>query len=110
MLKSTLEGRGALVHYVEIYHRTKPLYSTTPLLDAWKFGKIHCVIITSNEILRNIHERFKQQPRLHSTPLLVVSERAARLAEQLGFTGPVIVAPGPDNRNIVATLSNYFTS
>ncbi len=94
LLADTLRERGAHVEYAEVYRRGRPHADVSELLRRWARGEIDVVTVTSNESLRNLFDMVGKlgQQWLRKTALVVVSERGAALARELGFEQPPIVA------------------
>lgn len=84
-LGDTLRERGAGVVYAEVYRRTMPRRDTRNLIAGWD-RLVAVVIATSNTGLDNLFEMLGAPgaPLLQRTPLVVVSERMAVRARQLG--------------------------
>lgn len=107
LLADTLRRRGAEVDYAEVYRRVRPTApDTAGLLQRWEGGEIQVVVVTSNEGLRNLCSLLPSpaRPRLYRTPLVVVSERMLQLAQELGFTAPIVVAERAADDAIVAAI------
>jgi uroporphyrinogen-III synthase len=81
-LAETLRARGAIVDYAEVYKRlpTKQVLTYEP-------GDIDVILITSSEALSHLASIASQQGNswLLEKPLLVLHERIAMRAKQLGF-------------------------
>ncbi|MDH5325394.1 MAG: uroporphyrinogen-III synthase [Gammaproteobacteria bacterium] len=112
LLAQTLQQRGANVVYAEVYRRDKPQTPATALLDLWKKKQLDAIVITSNEGLQNLYDMVGEtgRPFLRQTTLLLVSERARTLAQQLGCQGPLLVADKADDTAIHSTLINWATT
>ena len=106
MLAQTLIARGAAVEYAECYRRLPPTGDVGDLLRRWARGDIDAVVVTSNEALRNLFDVVGQVGRqwLRATQLIVVSERQAQLAQELGFTKPAVVGARADDAAMFAAL------
>ena len=106
-LANTLRQRGAEVEYAEAYRRVRPDHDPAPLLRAWREGEIQVVTATSNEALLNLVEMVGEEARryLLETPLVVVSERNAALARELGFTFEPVVAQEAGDAAMVAAIA-----
>lgn len=107
-LAETLEQRGARVDYAECYRREIPHADATPLAMAWQAGKLHLIVVTSNEALHNLTEMVGSRYRknLLATPLVVISQRTAELARQLGF-GAVVVALAASDAALLAAIKQW---
>ena len=106
LLGDTLRSRGAQVEYAEVYRRVRPAVDTGPLLERWSKSEIGAVVITSNEGLRNLYTLMGEPGRhwLRTTPLVVVSERGAKLAAELGWHSEVLVASGAGDGEIIQAV------
>ena len=102
-LANTLRERGARVEYVEAYRRIRPRVDSSAVLAQWRAGLINIVLVNSIESLQNLVEMLGSSGKslLLATPLLVVSERLAAYAGQLGFEKQPLVA---DNATDTAVL------
>jgi len=109
-LAETLRRRGAQVDYVEAYRRGIPAADPAPLLAQWRRGAIDVVVINSAESLKNLAALIGEAGRalLRQTQLLVVSERQAPLAQQLGFEKPPLVADNATDAAVVQTLLAWW--
>lgn len=104
LLADTLRARGAQVEYAEVYRRGRPNADVDGLLHHWARGEIDVVVTTSNAGLRNLFDMVGKlgQQWLRNTPLVVVSERGAALARELGFKHPPIVTEASDESLVEA--------
>ncbi len=109
LLAETLRQRGAEVEYAEVYRRVKPKSDVAALLRHWARGDVDVVTVTSNDGLRNLYDMVGQLGRqwLQQTPLVVVSERARRLAAELGFKHAPVVAPEASDEAIVRAVKEW---
>ena len=107
-LATTLRERGATVEYGEAYRRIRPDHDPAPLLRSWRDGDIQVVTATSNEALLNLVEMVGEEGRryLLETPLVVVSERNAALARELGFTFEPMVAQEAGDAAMAAAIAD----
>ena len=85
LLGDTLTERGAEVDYAEVYTRTLPHRDTRNLVRGWT-RMVDIVTTTSNESLDNLFTMLGDDGAqlLQTTPLVVVSERAAAHAKRRG--------------------------
>jgi len=106
LLAETLRARGAIVEYAECYRRVKPKADIAALMRHWARGEIDIIPVTSNEGLRNLFDMVGQLGRkwLQKTPLVVVSQRAVDLAQELGFVKDPIVCEANDNAIVKAII------
>jgi uroporphyrinogen-III synthase len=108
-LRDTLVERGAEVDYVEVYRRACPLVDPQEIMPYWEPGTLDVITITSNESLQNLFDMagVEGQPLLREIPLLVVGERQAALAQQLGFARQPLLAEHASDEAIVAALEKH---
>jgi len=106
LLAETLRARGAIVEYAECYRRVKPKADIAVLMRYWARGEIDIISVTSNEGLRNLFDMVGQLGRkwLQKTPLVVVSQRAVDLAQELDFVKDPIVCEANDNAIVKAIV------
>ena len=109
LLADTLSERGAKVDHAEVYRRVASGSDPKPLYRAWDEGKLDMIIITSNEGLRNLLARVDAGYRGHllETVLVVISERSATLARELGFMRPAIVARAASDAALLEAAKCY---
>ena len=103
LLANELSRRGANVEYAEVYLRTMP----DQRLDALRqHDPIDIIVITSNEGLTNLLRMAgtNQRAWLLDTPLVVISQRTAALATELGFKQPPWVADKADDNGLLAAI------
>lgn len=112
LLADTLKGRAKTVESICVYERKKP-HVTQKTLDAifLKSG-VDIVTITSNEALKNLVEisSTTHKEQLLSLPLVVNSQRCARLANDLCFQSQILVADEPGNAGQLAALKLWNRS
>ena len=108
-LFETLTARGARVEYAEVYRRACPMVDAASLLPHWQPGALDVITITSNETLQNLFNMAGAtgQPLLCQLPLIVVSHRQVRLAQQLGFSQAPQVADNASDAALVAALCQF---
>jgi uroporphyrinogen-III synthase len=104
LLGETLAVRGAEVHFAEVYRRSIPAVEIGPQLSLWR-AEVGFVTATSDEVLNNLMQIVGDAGRdwLLETPLVVISERGAAGAMQLGFR-TVAVAEEASDAGIVDAL------
>ena len=104
-LANRLRERGAKVDYMEVYIRIKPCHNDLTAKELLEHGKLHAVTITSNEALLNLLSMFDEKLHylLHAVPLIVISYRIKKLAEQSGFKH-IAVTEYPGDSAIIETV------
>jgi len=105
LLADSLRARGAAVEYAEVYRRACPGQVPAEARAALVQDQIDIVTATSAEALRNLLEMAGElADPLRALPLVVVSERMAREAKELGFRRPAIVARAAGSEALVEAL------
>jgi uroporphyrinogen-III synthase len=106
LLAETLRDRGASVDYAEVYRRESP--GAEAAEDSW-LEKTDIITVTSSEALQNLVALTGEAQRdtLFGKPLVVVSERAALLAQQLGFRQPARIAPQAGDEAIMEAVTAW---
>ncbi len=109
LLAETLIQRGAAVEYAEVYRRAKPAGDLAGLIS--QQPEIDLLTSTSNESLQNLYDMANNNQRdwLLAKQLVVISERTAQLAQQLGFTKPAIVAQESNDQGLVNAMLAWRT-
>lgn len=106
LLGETLHSRGAQVEFIECYQRSARHYNGAEEGRRWRDRGIDTLVVTSGEMLQQLYTLFPDIDRdewlLHCR-LLVVSERLAILARELGWT-TILVAEGADNDALLRAL------
>lgn len=106
LLASTLRDRGAVVDYAEVYRREAP--SSEAAEPGW-LDKTDIITVTSSEALEHLMALTdaEQQARLFDKPLVVVSERTATRAHELGFHSSVLVAHQASDEAIMEVVTAW---
>lgn len=105
-LGETLTARGARVSYAECYRRVPPRQPDAAALARLWQGEIDILTITGLAGLRNLYDLAGEsgRARLLATPVLLVSERQARAARELGFNAELRVAAQASDAAILTEL------
>lgn len=109
LLGQALRARGATVDYAEVYRRERPNVDARALATELEAGTVDIVTVTSSEGLRNLLELAGagNAVRLKQLPLVVMSERTAALAEELGFVQPAILAAPASDAGLVEAAARW---
>ncbi len=104
LFADTLTARGATVQFAEVYRRVQPDCDPTPLLAQWE-TTVAATLATSDEVLLNLLALLGAAGRelVLKTPLVVIAERTAQTARQLGFQ-TIKVAERAEDTAIVRAL------
>jgi len=106
LLGDALIKRGAIIDYAEAYQRRRPDVDATSLLQNWP-QEIEAVIVTSNTITDNLLHLCGNNPVVRQTPLVVISQRMYKHAQQRGFQ-KIYIAGGAAEPEIVHTLCDLL--
>jgi uroporphyrinogen-III synthase len=109
-LAKTLRERGATVDYLECYQRLKAKTDPRLLYDNWDKNNSMLIVVTSNEGLLNLKAMVDKnyQPKLLSSPLIVVSQRIADKAIEIGFRQRPQVTSSASNEAIFSEIKNWI--
>ena len=106
LLGDTLRERGADVTFCECYQRCAIHYDGAEEAMRWQAREVTMVVVTSGEMLQQLWSLIPQWYREHwllHCRLLVVSERLAKLARELGWQD-IKVADNADNDALLRAL------
>lgn len=88
-LARTLRESGATAEYAEVYKRVLPPPAPVELRQNWR-RRVDAMIVTSEQMLRNLVELTARDPQVLNTPLVVISERLQKAANALGFSDSLL--------------------
>lgn len=110
LLGDTLLARGAQVEYAEVYRRARPAVDASAVDALWGQRPIDIAIVTSSSGLNHLVEMVgeRHRDRLLQTQLLVMSDRLADYAAELGFAEPALVPEETSDSGIVDTLERWY--
>jgi uroporphyrinogen-III synthase len=102
--------RGAAVGYLEVYRRKRPIVDNNGLAAKLRKHGLDIVTATSEEALHNLLKMLDNDSvaLLRMLPLLVVSDRIAKTAEELGFK-TIAVSRQPTDTAILETLTTLMS-
>lgn len=107
LLPDTLGARGAKLTFLEVYKRTpsQPTRKQTQqLISLVENGQLNNIVITSIAALENVMALSAANGlEIRSIPLVVISQRIADVASNLGFDAIQVVSSGESNE-IVAGM------
>lgn len=106
LLGETLKARGADVAFYECYQRSAKHYDGAEEAMRWQSRGVTTVVVTSGEMLQQLTALIPQWYRenwLLRCRLIVVSERLAHLARELGWQD-IQVADNADNDALLRAL------
>jgi uroporphyrinogen-III synthase len=106
-LAETLQSRGALVDYCEVYERTVPTISLAEVLKKHKVEIPDIAVVTSLEGLTNLADKIDAEglDKLFDMPLAVIGSRIGQEVERLGFTNPPVIVDNPADDKIIHALT-----
>jgi len=109
-LAESLNERGALVSYLEVYERRLADSDPQQLVSLWP-DDIQVIIATSNQLLDNLVTLCKDTlgDQLFHKPVVVMSERMRSHAAQSGFK-KIWLAERSSNDEIIKTISRNMAS
>lgn len=106
LLGETLRERGADVTFCECYQRCAKHYDGAEEAMRWQSRGVSTLVVTSGEMLQQLWTLIPQWYRerwLHRCRILVVSERLAQQARELGWQD-IQVAESADNDTLLRAL------
>ena len=106
LLGETLAARGADVTFYECYQRSAKPYDGAQEAMRWQLRGVTTIVVTSGEMLQQLNALIPQWYRenwLLRCRLIVVSERLAHLARELGWQD-IKVADNADNDALLRAL------
>lgn len=106
LITDTLRERGAEVSHAEVYRRALPAEAAAALARIAAGPVLDAVIVTSNQGLLNLYEMAGEtlRPWLLSQRLVVIGDRAAALARELGFMHEACVAREASDAGLMEAL------
>lgn len=105
-LATELRRRGAQVDYAEVYQRRRPATGLEALAQRQR-DAINAIIVASNESLQNLYDMAGERNRnwLLGVPVVVISQRSAALAGDLGFAHIVTAEQATNDSLCTAALT-----
>lgn len=109
LLGESLTERGATVTFCECYQRSPIFYDGSEQSAHWQRSGIDILVVTSGEMLQQIYTLVPDYYRsswLLRCRLVVVSDRLAALAAQMGWS-KIRVAENADNDALIRALQDF---
>jgi uroporphyrinogen-III synthase len=109
LLGQSLAERGASVTFCECYQRSPVYYNGSEQSADWQRAGVDILVITSGEMLQQIYTLVPDYYRsswLLRCRLIVVSDRIATLAAQMGWSD-IRVAENADNDALIRALQDF---
>jgi uroporphyrinogen-III synthase len=104
-LAEQLTAQGADVHYLELYRRAVPNYSSSLIAERLQAERLNAVVVSSGQGLEHLHYLAGDAwSMIAALPLFVPSARVASLAQALGSLDP-INCQGAGSAALVAALA-----
>lgn len=107
LLADSLRRLGAEVEYAEVYRREPPPPPSPELLAAWR-DRVDAMIVTSEQMLKNLVELTRFDQNVLNTPLILISERLQNSAETLGFVH-ILRSETPYTCDLLVSLCKQVT-
>lgn len=87
LIAETLQKRKANLILVDVYQRKKPLIDDNQLQRLWRENQIDMIVFTSKEAMQNLMALLGEEalPWLRGKPCLVISQRLAAYAKEIGI-------------------------
>ena len=109
LLADTLRERGAIVEYLAVYERRRPVVEVDDIERAWPEGGIDAVTVMSVETLQNLVAMLPESRRRSLGETLLVTPAARVIKEALNlYPGiPTALAKSPAADDIMATIAEH---
>jgi len=98
-LFDTLQQRGANIQKIAVYQRVIPTVNMPNEIE-----KIDYLVASSGETLKNLFIMLGNAAWLREKPLVVISNRVATVAKNIGISMPCVVAPQADDEGLLHAL------
>lgn len=108
-LATTLNQRGAVVDYANVYQRVCPPVNPSVLKQHHDQQQLDIIAVTSGEGLQNLLVILENPDWIKNVPLLVGSRRLAMVAKQGGFTGEIVIAENPSDEAMFHALVQWVS-
>lgn len=106
LLADTLQSRGGIVDYLEVYERHSIAYQPSEFVQRISDESVNVLTVSSAESLDILIENCgDNKDQVSLIPLISPSERVAERARQAGF-GTVVNAQGANEQAVIAALES----
>lgn len=110
LLANTLRDKGAKLTIFAIYQRMLPATLSSEKISYLQQHHFAFIVTTSLETLKNLVILVKPiQDWLFSQNLIVISDKMAAYAKQIGFSKKIIIADNASNEAIIRCLKKCYT-
>ncbi len=111
LLADGLEAAGASVVSVDVYRRSRPEVRISELLVE-PLTEFDLIVLTSGTAVEHLLEIASEAEKrqILAMPMLVSSERIARIARDLGAQQAPFVAGGPEDESLVRAIESWWRS
>lgn len=108
LLANSLEAAGAEVTSVDVYRRSRPEGRISKLLGA-RLSEFDLIVLTSGTAIEHLLELASETERrqILGMPMVVSSDRIARIARKRGAQRAPFVAAGPEDEAIVSAVESW---
>ncbi len=109
LLFDTLDSRGAIVEYAEVYQRQLPKQRNPIRLDELN-AQDSAILLSSAESAQNLWSLCTEEERLWLTTVktIVGSQRIAEAITRVGYKNNSIIADNPSDQAMLAAVMNCF--
>lgn len=106
LLEQQLRVRGWQLEALALYRREPVQCAPGSLLAKWQSWRINAIVITSIELLQQVHRTLSDAPELlHQCSIIVASQRIAQQAARDGFKR-IQVADGAENQALLTAIAH----
>ena len=111
LLAASLETTGAAVTAVDVYRRSRPEVKISELLGE-SLTEFDLIVLTSGTAVEHLMDVAgdKEKRQILSMPLVVSSERIARIVRRHGARKSPVVAATPEDKSLVEAVERWLES
>jgi uroporphyrinogen-III synthase len=106
LLGDTLQQRGAIIEYAEVYRRAIPTCDIGKLLHQFESGSIDVITVISLESLNNLIEMVGDAGKvwLRKLPMIVVNRKMVALIHDIGGGAEPVLADNATDQAVLEAL------